>query len=220
MSGTKKGLIMALDLIEREKALDIAGNVADYIDFIKVNYPLVLSSGIGVIGELAEIKPVIADFKIADIPYTSTLIAKIAFENGAFAVICHGFAGSDTLKAVLDVAEEYGGEVYVVTELSSPGGREFLQRHADSIAMLARDIGCHGIIAPATRPERIKDLRKIAGDMKILSPGVGVQGGDVVTTLEAGADYIIVGRTIYASEDPVFQAKKLREEIDVFLVDR
>lgn len=204
------GLILALDIFEGKKALKIAEKTRDWVDLIKVNYPLVLSSGIEIMGKLSKFRPVIADFKIADIPYTSSLIAKIAFESGAFAVICHGFAGSDTLKAVKEVALKYSGEVYVVTELSSPGGEEFLQKVADSIAKLAKEIGCDGIIAPATRPERVKELKKLVEGLKIICPGIGVQGGRI-EEVKGLADYIIVGRSIYKAKDPEREAQKFYE---------
>jgi orotidine-5'-phosphate decarboxylase len=204
------GLILALDVMDEKKAFEIAEKTAEWINLIKVNYPLVLSAGVDVIKKLSKFKKVIADFKISDIPYTSSLISRMAFENGAFAVICHGFAGSDTLRAVKDVAGEYGGEVYVVTELSSPGGVEFLQKVSNSIAVLAKDIGCDGIIAPATRPERVRELREIVGDLKVICPGVGVQGGRIEDIKEL-VDYIIVGRSIYLAKDPKKEAKKIYE---------
>jgi len=207
------GLILALDITDAEKALEIAGRVSEHVDMIKVNYPLVLSAGIDIVAKLADLKPVIADFKIADIPYTSSLIADIAFKNGASAVIAHGFAGSDTLKSILDVASNYDGEVYVVTELSSEGGKEFLTSVSNKIAELARKLGCHGIIAPATRVERVAELRKIVGDLKVITPGVGVQGGKVEDVIKAGADYIIVGRSIYNAENPEQAAKEFKEMI-------
>ncbi len=211
--GRNIGLILALDVTDAEKALEIAGKVSEHVDMIKVNYPLVLSAGIDIVAKLADLKPVIADFKIADIPYTSSLIADIAFKNGASAVIAHGFTGSDTLKAILDVASKYDGEVYVVTELSSEGGREFLTSVSNKIAELAKELGCHGIIAPATRTERVAELRRIVGDLKVITPGVGVQGGKVEDVIKAGADYIIVGRSIYNAEDPGQAAKEFKEKI-------
>ncbi len=105
-----KQLILALDILQAEKALEVARSVEKYIDRIKVNYPLVLSAGVAIIRQLSKIKPVIADFKIADIPYTSALIAKIAFENDAESVIVHGFVGSDTLREVCRVAEGAWGK--------------------------------------------------------------------------------------------------------------
>lgn len=209
-----KELILALDLEDRRAALKIAENLADLVDRFKVNYPLILSSGIKVISELSEIKPVIADMKIADVPHISARIAEIAFRNDARAIIVHGFAGSDSIKAVLDVSKRYDGEVYVVTELSSEGGAEFMGRLSIEIAEKARDLGCHGLVAPATRIEKLKTIREVAKGMKILCPGIGAQGG----SLEAlkFADAIIVGRSVYLSENPREAAKKLREHVQAY----
>lgn len=211
-----KELILALDVEERRIALKIAEELCDLVDRFKVNYPLVLSSGIRVISELSEIKPVIADLKIADVPHISAKIADIAFRNDAKAVIAHGFVGSDSLKAVLSVAKRFDGELYVVTELSSPGGEEFMSKLSLEIARKAKEIGCHGLIAPATRIEKLKEIREVAGDMKILCPGIGAQGGSLETL--RFADGIIVGRSIYEAENPREEAKKLREYVQTYSV--
>uniref|UniRef100_A0A7C4S8D1 Orotidine 5'-phosphate decarboxylase n=1 Tax=Geoglobus ahangari TaxID=113653 RepID=A0A7C4S8D1_9EURY len=205
-------LILALDVLNEKKAMDIAADVRDYISMIKVNYPLVLSSGIGIIEKLSKIKPVIADFKIADIPYTSSLIAEIAFENRAKAVTTHGFVGKDVIEAVKKVAGRYDGEVYVVTELSSKGGREFMAKVSEKIVEIANETGCDGLIVPATRPERIKEIRSKTS-LKLIAPGVITQGGEIKDTLDAGADGIIVGRAIYNAKDPKEEAKKIWELI-------
>jgi orotidine-5'-phosphate decarboxylase len=68
------------------------------------------------------------------------------------------------------------------------------------------ECGADGIIAPATRPERVKVLRRIIGNRKILSPGVGAQGGDVAAVAKI-VDGIIVGRAIYEAEDPAAAAE-------------
>uniref|UniRef100_A0A7C3M9I0 Orotidine 5'-phosphate decarboxylase n=1 Tax=Archaeoglobus fulgidus TaxID=2234 RepID=A0A7C3M9I0_ARCFL len=208
-----KQLILALDVLNEEKALELAERVKEYVDRIKVNYPLVLSAGIGVMRKLSKIKPVIADFKIADIPYTSSLIAKIAFENSAESVIAHGFAGSDTLKEICRVAEEYGGKVYVVTELSNPGGEEFMSAVSLKIVEKAREAGCSGLIAPSTRIERLREIRKAARDMEILCPGIGAQKGSFEALRYA--DGIIVGRGIYESRNPAEEARKFRELLQI-----
>ena len=57
-------------------------------------------------------------------------------------------------------------------------------------------------VAPATRLDRLADIRRIVGeDAFIISPGVGKQGGDGKKTLEY-SNAIIVGRSIYESENP------------------
>ncbi len=208
-------LILALDLTEREKALSVAKKVEKYISAVKISYPLVLSSGLDIVGELRKMKPVVADFKIADIPFTSELIAKIAFESGANAVISHGFVGRDVVAGVKRVAEKFDGEVYVVTELSSEGAKNFMEKHSIEIAKMAIEIGCEGLIAPATRPKKIEELRRLDDSVKIIVPGVGVQGGDVFEAIKAGADGIIVGRAIYKSKNPEKSAKEFLNAIEI-----
>jgi orotidine-5'-phosphate decarboxylase len=78
---------------------------------------------------------------------------------------------------------------------------------------MTKDIGASGVIAPATRPERIKHIRELVGNLKILSPGVGAQGGSANAAIKAGADYVIVGRSIYNAEDPKAEAIKITEDI-------
>ncbi len=202
-------LIIALDVTDAEKAVEMAKEVSEFVSAVKVNYPLVLSAGIGIVERLKDVRPVIADFKIADIPYTSSLIAEIAFTHGVEAVIVHGFSGRETVKAVLNVAEEFGGEVYVVTELTS--SCEFFEGVSEKIAVMAKELGCHGIIAPGNRPEKVAKLKRIVGDLKVLCPGIGAQGGDAKAVVEAGADAIIVGRAIYEAEDPKEVARMLSE---------
>ncbi len=202
-------LILALDLPDCDRALRIAREVKDFVSHVKVNYPLVLSCGVGVIEELSRVRPVIADFKIADIPYVSSSIAKIAFENGAKAVIVHGFSGRETVKAVLNVAKGYEGEVYVVTELTS--SEEFFKDVSDRIARMAIELGCHGIVAPATRVERVKKLSEIVEGLKVICPGIGAQGGSLEVVKYA--THVIVGRAIYESKDPRKSAEEILRSI-------
>ncbi len=205
-------LILALDETDPDKALQIAEAVGDVVDGVKINYPLALSAGMGIVEEMSKKASVICDFKVADIPNTNRLIVEQVRAKGAEGVICHGFVGHDSVKACADAMGD--GEVFVVTEMSHPGGMEFTQPNAEALARVAVEAGATGVIAPATRPERIKVIRKIVGDLKILSPGVGAQGGKASDALAAGADYVIVGRAIYQAEEPRKAAEALVEEIE------
>jgi orotidine-5'-phosphate decarboxylase len=197
-------LILALDVTEKKKAISIAHACAPHLDAIKLGYPLILSCGLSLARELEdEGLPLIADFKVADIPNTNRLIVEQVFDAGFSSVICHGFTGKDAVQACVDTTSDYGGACFVVAEMSHPGATEFFQGEtAVHIARLAMECGADGIIAPATRPDRVRLLRGIVKKRKILSPGIGAQGGDA--DLVAGlVDGIIVGRAIYEAEDPV-----------------
>jgi orotidine-5'-phosphate decarboxylase len=206
----KNRIILALDVTSRADAMRVVEAVKDHVDAIKINWPLILAAGPDIITELSRVKDVICDMKIADIPNTNKLIVEQAMSRGAVAVICHGFTGDDSVKACVNAAK---GQVFVVTEMSHPGGRQFTAPVADKLAAIARSVGARGIVAPATRPERIADLRKIIGNLEIISPGVGAQGGKASDAIRAGADYIIVGRAIYEAPDPALAAKMLADEV-------
>ena len=205
----KNRIILALDVTSRADALRVVDAVRDYVDAVKVGWPLILAAGPEIISDIAKIKDVICDMKIADIPNTNRLIVEQAMKRGASAVIAHGFTGDDSVKACIDAAK---GQVFVLTEMSHPGAKQFTAPVADKLAALAKAVGARGIVAPATRPERIAELRNIIGNLEIISPGVGAQGGKASDALGAGADYIIVGRAIYEASDPKAAAKALAEE--------
>lgn len=202
-------LILALDVGSRKDAVDIAHRVAPYVDGIKIGYPLILAEGLDIVSDLSGIGvALIADVKVADIPNTNRLIAAAIFSAGFSAIITHGFTGRDSVEVCVDVAHDAGGECYVVAEMSHPGATEFFHGGvAERLAHLAVNCNADGIIAPATRPHRISLLRSIIGKKKILSPGIGAQGGDIDAVAEL-VDGVIIGRSIYDDPDPAARARE------------
>jgi len=99
--------------------------------------------------------------------------------------------------------------------MSHPGGDHFFtDAVSKEIASMAKQSGAFGIVAPATRPARVRELRAIIGDdVKIISPGVGAQGGKASDAIKAGADWVIVGRSIYGAENPKEEAEQIKKSI-------
>jgi len=210
-------LILALDVLSRNKALELVGSLGSYFDAIKVGYPLILAGGLGILKEISSLAPVIADLKIADIPNTNRLICEEALRAGACGLIAHAFPGQDSLKACVKSTRDYGADLFAVTEMSHPGASEFMAPLAESLAKAAVEAGATGVVAPATRPERIKLIRSIIGDKIIISPGVGAQGGSAADAIKAGADYLIVGRSITGADDPVAEAERVLSQVKASL---
>lgn len=207
----KNNLILALDVTNKDKALEICKQVKPYINTIKIGYPLTLAEGLKIIKIIKDEfnANIICDYKVADIDATNSKICDLTFDAGADAIICHGFVGSDSVRACLDSANDHGKEIFLLTEMSHPGAKMFLQKYAEAIAKMGVDMGITNYVAPATRLDRLSKIRDIAGDDAcIISPGVGKQGGDAKKTLEF-ASAIIVGRSIYESDNPALACEKI-----------
>lgn len=199
----------------KNNSLNLLDNISKYITAIKINRPFTDAAGLGFIKNLKKFDlPLIADFKLADIDNTNAWLAKHAFNAGFDAVIAHAFLGEDSIKAVIDIAREKNKGVILVVNMSHPGSREFITPNSDALCKLAKKLGVCGVVAPATRPGEISRVREVIGnEILILSPGVGVQGGKVGGAISAGADFEMVGRSIYKSENPGVAAEKIRAEL-------
>ena len=201
-------MILALDVNGTERALEVVGQTAGHIDAIKVGYPLVLSTGLGIIAELKRFGlPIIADFKVADVPHVSAEICRLATEAGADFVIVQGVMGREVVEACSKEAN-----LFVVSDMSHPGALDYISGHNREIAGHAAKFA-EGIVAPATRPQTIKTLRSIIGDLIVISPGVKAQGAAVGSAISAGADFEIIGRAIYQSPNPGAAAEQIKNEI-------
>lgn len=200
----KNNIILAMDLIDLLNAYEVTEAIAKDINTIKIGYPLTLSEGLKSIQIFKENFDfnVICDYKVADIPETNSRIADLTFGAGADAIITHGFVGRDSVETCVNAADNYEGEVFLLTEMSHPGAKMFLQPIADEIAKMGVDIGIKNYVAPSTRIDRLSDIRNIVGDSSfIISPGVGTQGGNPKNTLNY-ADALIIGRSIYEADNP------------------
>ena len=139
--------------------------------------------------------PVILDSKRGDIGSTADHYALEAFERyGADAVTVNPYMGFDTIEPYLKHA---GKGVIVLCRTSNPGGSDLQFLHVDSgkplylhVAKLAsqqwNNSGQISLVVGATFPEEIAKVRAIVGEMPLLIPGIGAQGGDIDATIKAG----------------------------------
>ncbi len=209
MMGRTAELLGALDDEERPGAARIAQTLAGIARGFKVGLAFVLDHGLGVVKELGAFGEVVCDFKTADIPHTNGLIARRIFGAGAAGIIVHAFPGEDALRACVTAAGESGGQVYTVVAMTHEGAANHLSPALEPLVRTGLAAGVDGFVAPGNRPELLRRVRELVGTKVILSPGIGTPGGDARSAVAAGADILIVGRTITKAPDPRAAAQEL-----------
>ncbi len=204
-------LIVALDLADSNQVLQIAKKISGEIFAVKLQWITVMDKGISIVKELSKMTKVLCDFKVADIPYTNSNIASRVANAGAWGIISHSFLGRDSLSAVVEAAGNM--KVFSVVAMSHPGYSEFMKKHVHDLVEVSIDCGVYGMIAPGNDYKMLREIRELAPDVKIAAPGVGAQGGSAIKAMEAGADYVIVGRGVYGSADPIASTRAINQEI-------
>ena len=179
--------------------------------------------------------PVILDAKRGDIGSTAEQYAAEAFDRyGADAVTLNPYMGFDSAEPFLRRGDR--GCIFLC-HTSNPGARDFqeldvggeplYQRIARAIARDWNGAGNCALVVGATFPDELKVIRGIVGDMPLLIPGVGAQGGDVEAVVRNGASADGTGLMINSSRGILYAsagedyaeaaaeaARRLREEIN------
>ncbi len=180
--------------------------------------------------------PVILDAKRGDVGSTAEQYAREAFERyQADAVTISPFLGHDSVTPYTQYADKGviilcrtsnpGGSDLQFLEVDGPHGRERLyQRIARVVATEWNDNNNCALVVGATFPNELAAVRGIVGDMPLLVPGIGAQGGDIEATVKAGRSSSGTGLMInssrailYASsgEDFAQAARRVAEETRV-----
>jgi orotidine-5'-phosphate decarboxylase len=151
--------------------------------------------------------PVVLDAKRGDIGATAEQYAREAFERyTADAVTVNPYMGADSVAPYMEWQDR---GVIVLCRTSNPGGSDlqFLQVDGQPLYQhVARMVaekwnrnGQCGLVVGATFPEELAQVRAIVGDMPLLVPGIGAQGGDIAATVAAGRDSHGMGMMINSS---------------------
>lgn len=135
---------------------------------------------------------VIADAKRGDIGNTSAMYAKAVFEElHCDAITVAPYMGEDSVGPFLAYKDR---GVFLLALTSNSGSRDFQYLSSDGMPLYARvvqkavewnDAGNCGLVVGATHPGELADIRNLAGDMPILVPGLGAQGGDLEASVLA-----------------------------------
>ncbi|MDO8525082.1 MAG: orotidine-5'-phosphate decarboxylase [Candidatus Omnitrophota bacterium] len=232
----KNRLIIALDFDHEDKALRLVDALKGEVSLFKVGSELFTSSGPAVIKKIRDMGgEVFLDLKFHDIPNTAAKAAVAAARLGAFIFNVHALGGYEMMKKAAESAAEEAGrlnmakpKVIAVTILTSTdekalrkiGINDKIEKIVLKLAGMAKEAGLDGVVASPHEARLIR--KKLGRDFLIVTPGIRPAWAPAndqkrIATpreaIEAGADYIVVGRPVSAAKDPLAAAKSIREEI-------
>jgi len=175
-----------------------------------------LQETILLIHKIAPKVPVILDAKRADIGNTNHGTVTFAFDYlKADAITLHPYLGKEALEPFLARPEK---GIFILCRTSNSGSGEFqnLSLSGESLykiiaSRVAKDWNTHhncGLVVGATYPEELSHVRKIVGNMPLLIPGIGAQGGSVEKTVIAARNNQGTGMIINSSRGIIFASKE------------
>ncbi len=229
MPETDDRLIVALDVPNVVQGLELVARIGPAVGFYKIGLGMLTGGGLALANELkGSGKRVFLDLKLFDIGATVTAAVKGISAYGLDFLTVHG--DPQVVAAAVRGAEGTETRILAVTVLTSldrtdldanmilPGdiGDIAVERAARAFAA-----GAHGVIASPQEAARIRALPGAAGRL-IVTPGVRPAGtalGDQKRVaspseaLAAGADHIVVGRPVWAAEDPREAARAILADI-------
>jgi orotidine-5'-phosphate decarboxylase len=214
-------LAVALDLSDLDRAAALAKQLGPHVGLLKVGLELSWAHGPEAVRRIAAHGPVFVDAKLHDIPNTVERASANIARLGPAMFNVHALGGEAMIAAAARGAERGAREaglavpmLIAVTVLSSLAG-ESLASPA-SLAFEARVAGAVGVVVSG---EDVSTVREVMGEeFCVVVPGIrprGSNGHDQVRILtpieaiEAGADYVIVGRAITEASDPANAANAI-----------
>jgi orotidine-5'-phosphate decarboxylase len=208
-----------------------------YICAIKLNFHAILPLSfieLHTINAIAhgENLQVIADIKLNDIPNTNIATIQHLHSMGFDSIIVNPFIGKTNLKTTVNFAHSLDcgiiSLVYMSHDSANEGfGASIIESSVNAAQVPnlfykifyqnSKDSKVDGVIIGGNRLDIIKEFSfKNKNKIPIYSPGLITQGGDVKSALECGADYLIIGRAIINSLDPLIELKNIHNLIKCF----
>lgn len=208
-------LQLAIDLLNKEDAAELANKVKDHVDIVEIGTPIVINEGLPAVQHLNDnvdgVK-VLADLKIMD---AADYEVSQAVKFGADIVTILGVAEDASIKAAVDEAHKHGKQLLV-----DMIAVQDLEKRAKDLDDLGADyIAVHtGYDLQAEGQSPLESLRKVKS--VISNSKVAVAGGikpDTIKDIVAeNPDLIIVGGGIANADDPLEAAKQCRDIVDAY----
>ena len=208
-------LQIALDLVEEEKALNIAEVIAPFVEILEVGTPLLKSAGIKIIHTLKQRFPsnlILADTKTMDV---GELEAKLVFNAGADMMTVCAAAPIETIQAAIKTAHNLKKKVIV----DFIGIEDKLERAKKIISLNPDYFNIHTAIdVQVAKGKSFKDLALFKENFSIpLSVAGGITPEDIPEIMKYKPSIIVVGGFVTKASDPKKAVMILKKEIESVL---
>ncbi|MBC8950771.1 MULTISPECIES: orotidine-5'-phosphate decarboxylase [Xenorhabdus] len=174
---------------------------------------------------------VFLDLKFHDIPNTTARAVAAAAELGVWMVNVHASGGARMMTAAKEALLPYGKDaplLIAVTVLTSMEQSDLLgtgiditpAQHAERLALLTKQCGLDGVVCSAHEAQQLKVVCGQA--FQLVTPGIrpeGTEAGDqrrIMTppqAVQAGVDYMVIGRPITRSENPTLALRQINQSL-------
>ena len=214
-------VLIALDYADESAALDFVKRVSPKDCRLKVGKEMFTYFGPQFVKKLIDLGfDVFLDLKFHDIPNTVAKAVAAAAELGVWMVNVHASGGPEMMRKAKQALEKYGDDaplLIAVTILTSMDEAELKRLGVDKtpneqvqfLAKLAKDAGLDGVVCSAQEASVLKST--LGREFKLVTPGIRPAGSDkgdqkrIMTpreAIDAGSDYLVIGRPITQSPDP------------------
>jgi orotidine-5'-phosphate decarboxylase len=228
-------VIVAIDAQTRKEALHLVKRLQPELCRLKVGKELFTACGPPIVEKfVAEGFEVFLDLKYHDIPNTVAKACAAAAELGVWMLNVHALGGRRMLAAAREAVNKATHRplliaVTVLTslqheDLSELGITEEPHALALRLAALAQKEGLDGVVCSAHEAEAMK--RRFGPAFKLITPGIRLPGDAaadqrrIMTPTEAvklGADYVVIGRSISTSDDPLSKLLTINSDLAAIL---
>lgn len=227
---TRRKIICAVDTGDLGEAREIVAKLKDWVGAFKVGHALTLPYGLNVLDDLRSrgAERIFLDLKFHDIPNTVALGVREAARHGVWMLTLHMTGGRAMMAAAVEEARAFGDEsrphlmgVSVLTSLNQQdlvanlGTTRTLVEHMEALSVMGVDAGLDGVI---TSVEECRSLRSLLPGALLVTPGIRPHGGslddqqrvgDGRDAIQAGADYMVIGRALTGASDPEASLREL-----------
>lgn len=225
-------IVVALDFDDKQKAFELIDQLDPDLCRLKVGKEMFTLFGPEFVRALhAKNFDVFLDLKFHDIPNTVAKAVKAAAELGVWMVNVHASGGLKMMQTAKDILQPYGEKAPILiavtvltsmdeTQLASTGITVSPAEHVKHLALLAKDAGLDGVVCSAQEAEELKSLCGKA--FQLVTPGIRPAGADVgdqvrimtpQKAIQAGSDYLVIGRPITKADNPLASLQSIHKSI-------